>query len=93
MKNSYKYAKTFFDICLKTDKVTTLKKEFEVIAYLYKKISTFRLILITKKIDTNISDIINNTLKMLDPLTLEFLNIIIEIIIQMVLNIISDSII
>ena len=48
MKNSYKYAKTLFDICLKTDKVTTLKKEFEVIAYLYKKISTFRLILITK---------------------------------------------
>lgn len=79
MKNSYKYAKTLFDICLKTDKVTTLKKEFEVIAYLYKKVSTFRLILITKKIDTNIkSDIINNTLKMLDPLTLEFLNIIIE---------------
>ena len=35
--------------------------------------------MITKKIDTNIkSDIINNTLKMLDPLTLEFLNIIIE---------------
>ena len=52
---------------------------FEFIAYLYKKVSTFRLILITKKIDTNIkSDIINNTLKMLDPLTLEFLNIIIE---------------
>ena len=49
MKNSYKYAKTLFDICLKTDKVTTLKKEFEVIAYLYKKVSTFRLILITKK--------------------------------------------
>ena len=31
MKNSYKYAKTLFDICLKTDKVTTLKKEFEVL--------------------------------------------------------------
>ena len=37
MKNSYKYAKTLFDICLKTDKVTTLKMNLRLLLIYTKK--------------------------------------------------------
>ena len=78
MYSSSKYAKSLFDVSVKVNNTLSVKKELQLIAYLFKKTSTFRLIFITKKIDLNKKvDIINNALNMLSPLTLEFLNIII----------------
>ncbi len=79
MYNSRKYAKSLLDVSVKANIVLTVKKELQMIAYLFKKTSTFRLIFITKKIGLNKkSDIIHNALNMLSPLTLEFLTIIIN---------------
>ena len=79
MYNSYKYAKSILDVSVKANTVLTVKKELQLVAYLFKKTSTFRLIFITKKIDLNKKAvIINNALSSLSSLTLEFLNIIIN---------------
>ena len=79
MYNSHKYAKSLLDISVKTNTVLTVKKELQLVAYLFKKTPTFRLIFITKKIDLNKKVvIINNALSSLSSLTLEFLNIIIN---------------
>jgi F-type H+-transporting ATPase subunit delta len=79
MYNSHKYAKTLLNVSVKANIVLTVKKELQMVAYLFKKTSTFRLIFITKKIDLNKkSEIIHNALNMLSPLTLEFLTIIIN---------------
>lgn len=79
MYNNHKYAKSLFDISVKANTVLAVKKELQLVAYLFKKTSTFRLIFITKKIDLNKKvDIVKNTLTMLSPLTLEFLTIIIN---------------
>jgi len=79
MYNNHKYAKALFNVSNKTDNVLSIKKELQLILYLYKKSSAFRLVLITKKIDTKQkSEIISKTLSMLNPLTIEFLNIIIN---------------
>ena len=79
MYNRHKYAKSLFDVSVKANNVLTVKKELQLIAHLFKKTSTFRLIFITKKINLNKKvDIINNTLNMFSSLTVEFLTIIIN---------------
>ena len=79
MYNRHKYAKSLFDVSVKANNVLTVKKELQLIAYLFKKTSTFRLIFITKKINLNKKvDIIHNTLNMFSSLTVEFLTIIIN---------------
>ena len=79
MHNTHKYAKALFNTANKANKITETKKEFQLIANLYKKNSAFRLLFITKKIDSNQKiEIINKVLNMLNPLTLEFLKIIIN---------------
>ena len=79
MHNTYKYAKAIFNISNKAKKITETQKELQLIAYLYKKNSAFRLLFITKKINSNQkTEIINKVLNMLSPLTLEFLKIIIN---------------
>ncbi len=79
MHNTHKYAKAIFNISNKAKKITETQKELQFIAYLYKKNSAFRLLFITKKIDSNQkTEIINKVLNMLSPLTLEFLKIIIN---------------
>ena len=79
MHNTHKYAKALFNVANKSDKITETQKEFQLIANLYKKNSAFRLLFITKKIDSNQkTEIINKVLSMLSPLILEFLKIIIN---------------
>ena len=79
MHNTHKYAKALFNVANKAKKITETQKELQLIAYLYKKNSAFRLLFITKKIDSNQkTEIINKVLNMLSPLTLEFLKIIIN---------------
>ena len=53
MYNNHNYAKSLFDVSVKANNVLIVKKELQLIAYLFKKTSTFRLIFITKKIDLN----------------------------------------
>ena len=48
MYNSHKYAKSLLDVSVKTNTVLTVKKELQLVAYLFKKTPTFRLIFITK---------------------------------------------
>ena len=77
--NNNKYAKALFNVSNKAEITLSIKKEFQLILYLYNKISAFRLLLITKKINTNKKiEIIRKTLRMLNPLTIEFLDIIIK---------------
>ena len=79
MHNAHKYAKAIFNIANKANKITEIQKEFQFIANLYKKNSAFRLLFITKRIDSNQkNEILNKILNMLSPLTLEFLKIIIN---------------
>ena len=79
MHNNHKYAKALFNVSNKIDNVLSIKKELQFISYLYKNSSAFRLVLITKKINTKTkSEIISKTLSVLNPLTIEFLNIIIN---------------
>ena len=78
MHNNYKYAKALFNVSNKISDASLIKTELQLISYLYNKTSTFRLLLITKKIDAKKkSEIISKTLNMLNPLIVEFLNIII----------------
>ena len=79
MHNTHKYAKAIFNIANNAKKITEIQKEFQFIANLYKKNSAFRLLFITKKINSNQkTEIINTVLSILSPLTLEFLKIIIN---------------
>lgn len=79
MYNSHKYAKSLFDVSIKANVVLEVKKELQLLAYLFKKTSTFRLIFITKKINLDKKvNIIHSALNVLSPLTLEFLTIIIN---------------
>ena len=78
MHNNYKYAKALFNVSNETSNISLITKELQLISYLYKKTSTFRLLLITKKIDVKKkSEIIRQIFNMLNPLTIEFLNIVI----------------
>ena len=46
MQSNYKYAKTLFDLSLKTNSVNKIKNELKAVAYLYNKVPAFRLELI-----------------------------------------------
>ena len=63
MQSNYKYAKTLFDLSLKTNSVNKIKNELKAVAYLYNKVPAFRLVFITKRIDVEKkSNIIKNEL-------------------------------
>ena len=51
MQSNYKYAKTLFDLSLKTNSVNKIKNELKAVAYLYNKVPAFRLVFITERID------------------------------------------
>ena len=79
MQSNYKYAKTLFDLSKQTNSVNKIKNELKAVAYLYNKISAFRLMLITKRINTeNKSNIVCNALNKFEPLIVEFVLILIK---------------
>ena len=79
MQSNYKYAKTLFDLSKQTDSVNKIKNELKAVAYLYNKVSAFRLVLITKRINAeNKSNIICNALNKFEPLIVEFVLILIK---------------
>jgi len=79
MNNNYKYAKTFFDICKKTDKVSVIHNQLKSIEYLYNKVPAFRLVLITKRLTSEDKiNIISKSLHSFDAMIMEFLSFIIN---------------
>ena len=79
MQSNYKYAKTLFDLSKQTNSVNKIKNELKAVAYLYNKVSAFRLVLITKRINAeNKSNIICNALNKFEPLIVEFVLILIK---------------
>ncbi len=79
MQSNYKYAKTLFDLSLKTNSVNKIKNELKAVAYLYNKVPAFRLVFITKRIDVEKkSNIIKNALSKFEPLIVEFVLILIN---------------
>ena len=79
MQSNYKYAKTLFDLSKQTNSVNKIKNELKAVAYLYNKVSAFKLVLITKRINAeNKSNIICNALNKFEPLIVEFVLILIK---------------
>ena len=79
MENNHQYAKTLFDLCKKSNSIFIIQKQLQSIVYLFNKTPAFRLVLITKRLDNKSKvEIITNTLSMFEPLTIEFLSIIIN---------------
>ena len=79
MQSNYKYAKTLFDLSVKTNSVNKIKNELKTISYLYNKVAAFRLVFITKRIDNDKkSKILSSALNKFEPLIVEFLLILIE---------------
>jgi len=79
MHSNYQYAKTLFDLSKKSDAIALIQNQLKSVSYLYNKVPVFRLVFVTKRIDTkNKIEIISNTLKKFNPLIIEFVSILIQ---------------
>ena len=79
MQNNSHYAKTLFNLCIKSNCIRLIQGQLKSIASLFHKVSAFRLVLITKRINNqNKAAIIAKTLTSFNPLVIEFLSIIIS---------------
>ena len=79
MHNSQIYAKTLFDLCKKSNRVSIIQEQLKSVEYLYNKVPAFRLVLITKRINNKDKiKIIAKALNKFDLLLVEFISIIIE---------------
>ena len=79
MQSEYKYAKTLLGLSKKSDCVSLIQTQLKSISYLYNKIPAFKLVFITKRIDSvNKIGIIKNVLKDFEPLIVEFIAILIN---------------
>ena len=79
MHSNYKYAKTLFDISIKSNSVDVIQNQLKSLAYLYNKVPTFRLVFITKRINDNDKiKIIKNALNRFEPMIVELISILIS---------------
>ena len=79
MQSNYKYAKTLLDLSKKYNCVLLIQNQLKSISYLYNKIPAFKLVFITKRIDSvNKIGIMKNVLKDFEPLIVEFITILIS---------------
>ena len=79
MKQNNKYAKTLLELCLKHGCVGIMQDQLKSIAYLFNKNSAFRLVLISKRLDNKTKiNVISNALSVFEPLTIEFISIVIK---------------
>ena len=79
MQSNYKYAKTLFDLSKKLDCISLIQNQLKSVSYLYNKVPAFRLVLITKRINSeNKIEIIKNSLNEFEPLIVEFVSILIQ---------------
>ena len=52
MQNSQQYAKTLFELGQKANCVSMLQSQLKSLQYLFNKVPAFRLVLITKRLDS-----------------------------------------
>ena len=79
MYSNYQYAKTLLDLSNKSDAISLIQNQLKSVSYLYNKVPAFRLVFVTKRIDTKKKiEIIKNTLKNFNPLIIEFISILIK---------------
>ena len=88
MQYNKQYAKTLFEVCEKADCIRIIQNQLYSVSYLFNKVPVFRLVLITKRIDNqNKINIIKNTLIKFNPLIVEFLSIIINILLLFLIKV------
>ena len=79
MQSNYKYAKTLFDLGKRSNCLSLIQSQLKSVTYLYNKIPVFKLVFVTKRINTKTKiEIINNVLKNFEPLIVEFISILIQ---------------
>ena len=79
MNSNYQYAKTLLDLSKKSETISLIQNQLQSLSYLYNKVPAFRLVFVTKRIDTKKKvEIISNTLKNFNPLIVEFISILIQ---------------
>mgnify|MGYP006119901363 CR=1 FL=1 len=79
MQSNYKYAKALFDLSEKSDCVSLIQNHLKLVSYVYNKVPAFRLVLITRRINSkNKIVIMQKTLKDFEPLIVEFISILIQ---------------
>ena len=78
-KKLSKYSQTLYNISDKNNDINIIQNELNTILHLYKKVPSFRFIIITKRVsyDKKIN-ILKNTLQHFSPLVTEFLSLIIK---------------
>ena len=52
MYSNYQYAKTLLDLSNKSDAISLMQNQLKSVSYLYNKVPAFRLVFVTKRIDT-----------------------------------------
>ena len=73
------YAKALYDVSAKQQNISKIQSELNAIYNLYKKVPTFKFVIITKSLTSNQkNDILKNTLHDFDALIVEFLSLIID---------------
>jgi F-type H+-transporting ATPase subunit delta len=79
MLSNFQYATTLFNLGKKLDCISLIQNQLKSISYLYNKVPAFKLVFITKRINSeNKVKIIKNTLKAFEPLIVEFISILIQ---------------
>ena len=77
-KNLRKYSQALYNVSAKNKNILNIKDELNVIMQMYKKIATFRFVIITKSITSEKKcNILKNTLHSFNPLIVEFISLII----------------
>tara|TARA_B110000014_G_C19995430_1_gene515711 strand:- start:91 stop:621 length:531 start_codon:yes stop_codon:yes gene_type:complete len=78
-KNLSNYAKALYEVSVKKKNVAKIQNELNAIHNLYKKVPTFKFVIITKSLTSNQKkDVLKNTLHSFDSLIIEFLSLIID---------------
>ena len=69
MQSNNKYAKTLFNLSKKSNCVSLIQNHLKLVSYLYNKVPTFRLVFITRRINSeNKVAIMQKALKNFEPL-------------------------
>ena len=78
-KKLSKYSQTLYNISDKNNNINIIQNELNTILHLYKKVPSFRFIIITKRLSSDKKiNILKNTLQNFNPLVTEFLSLIIK---------------
>ena len=79
MQSNNKYAKTLFNLSKKSNCISLIQNQLKSVSYLYNKVPAFRLVFITRRINSeNKVAIMQKALKDFEPLIVEFISILIQ---------------